>query len=392
MDIYVVKQGDNVDAIAALAGIPVETLIRDNQIPYPFRLAVGQALFISNATAATDRRPLHSGGYAYPFIRQEVLDETLLYLTSINVFSYGFTMEGNLIPPMADDQWMIGRAWEKGVRPILTLTPLGEDGRFNNNLVSNLVRNQEVQQHLIWELGQTLQEKGFAGVDIDFEYVLAEDREEMAAFVRKTTQVMNLFGYTVSVALAPKTSAQQRGLLYEGIDYRLLGEAANRVLLMAYEWGYTYGPPMAVAPVNMVRRVVDYAVSVIPREKISLGIPNYGYDWPLPYERGVTKAQTLSHQAAIQLAINFGANIQFDETAMSPFFRYWQYGIQHEVWFEDVRSIKAKFDLVKEYGLSGTGYWQLMSLFRANWLMMEELFYIEREWPLKEDLEAPEPS
>jgi len=392
LDIYVVKQGDNVDSIAALAGIPVETLIRDNQIPYPFRLAVGQALFISDGTAATDRRPLHSGGYAYPFIRQEVLDETLLYLTSINVFSYGFTMEGNLIPPMADDQWMIGRAWEKGVRPILTLTPLGEDGRFNNNLVSNLVRNQEVQQHLIWELGQTLQEKGFAGVDIDFEYVLAEDREEMAAFVRKTTQVMNLFGYTVSVALAPKTSAQQRGLLYEGIDYRLLGEAANRVLLMAYEWGYTYGPPMAVAPVNMVRRVVDYAVSVIPREKISLGIPNYGYDWPLPYERGVTKAQTLSHQAAIQLAIDHGTNIQFDETAMSPFFRYWQYGIQHEVWFEDVRSIKAKFDLVKEYGLSGTGYWQLMSLFRANWLMMEELFYIERDWPLKEELEAPEPS
>ncbi|MCI6138687.1 MAG: glycosyl hydrolase family 18 protein [Clostridiaceae bacterium] len=392
MDIYVVKQGDNVDSIVALAGIPVETLIRDNQIPYPFRLAVGQALFISDGTAATDRRPLHSGGYAYPFIRQEVLDETLLYLTSINVFSYGFTMEGNLIPPMADDQWMIGRAWEKGVRPILTLTPLGEDGRFNNNLVSNLVRNQEVQQHLIWELGQTLQEKGFAGVDIDFEYVLAEDREEMAAFVRKTTQVMNLFGYTVSVALAPKTSAQQRGLLYEGIDYRLLGEAANRVLLMAYEWGYTYGPPMAVAPVNMVRRVVDYAVSVIPREKISLGIPNYGYDWPLPYERGVTKAQTLSHQAAIQLAIDHGTNIQFDETAMSPFFRYWQYGIQHEVWFEDVRSIKAKFDLVKEYGLSGTGYWQLMSLFRANWLMMEELFYIERDWPLKEELEAPEPS
>lgn len=392
MDIYVVKQGDNVDSIVALAGIPVETLIRDNQIPYPFRLAVGQALFISDGTAATDRRPLHSGGYAYPFIRQEVLDETLLYLTSINVFSYGFTMEGNLIPPMADDQWMIGRAWEKGVRPILTLTPLGEDGRFNNNLVSNLVRNQEVQQHLIWELGQTLQEKGFTGVDIDFEYVLAEDREEMAAFVRKTTQVMNLFGYTVSVALAPKTSAQQRGLLYEGIDYRLLGEAANRVLLMAYEWGYTYGPPMAVAPVNMVRRVVDYAVSVIPREKISLGIPNYGYDWPLPYERGVTKAQTLSHQAAIQLAIDHGTNIQFDETAMSPFFRYWQYGIQHEVWFEDVRSIKAKFDLVKEYGLSGTGYWQLMSLFRANWLMMEELFYIERDWPLKEELEAPEPS
>lgn len=387
MDIYVVKQGDSVDRIAALAGIPVETLIWDNQIEYPYRLAVGQALYISDGKAAAGKRPLHSGGYAYPFIRDEVLDETLPYLTSINVFSYGFTVEGNLIPPMADDQKMIDRAWEEGVRPILTLTPLGQDGRFNNNLVSTLVKNPEVQQRLIWELGRTMQEKGFAGVDVDFEYVLAEDREGMAAFVEKLTRIMNVFGYPVSVALAPKTSAQQRGLLYEGIDYRLLGAAANRVLLMTYEWGYTYGPPMAVAPINMVRRVVDYAVSVIPRDKISLGIPNYGYDWPLPYERGVTKAQTLSYLGAIELAIDHGAEIQFDETAMSPYFRYWQYGIQHEVWFEDVRSMKAKFDLVKEYDLSGTGYWQLMNFFRANWLMMEEMFYIERDWPLKEELE-----
>lgn len=386
MDIYVVKQGDNVDTIAASAGIPVETLIWDNQIEYPFRLAVGQALYISDGRGGSLRTPLHSGGYAYPFIQREVLDETLPYLTSINVFSYGFTMEGDLVPPRAEDQWMINRAWEENVRPMLTLTPLGEAGGFNNRLVSNLVNNMEVQQHLIWELGRTVQEKGFAGVDIDFEYVLAEDGEGVVAFVRRLTQVMNLFGYTVSVALAPKTSAQQRGLLYEGINYSLLGEAANRVLLMTYEWGYTYGAPMAVAPIDKVRQVVNYAVSVIPREKISLGIPNYGYDWSLPYEKGVTKAETLSHQEAIQRAIDHGVEIQFDEAAMSPYFRYWQYGVLHEVWFEDVRSMKAKFDLVKEYGLSGTGYWQLMSFFRANWLMLEELFYIERDWPLKEGL------
>ena len=89
-------------------------------------------------------------------------------------------------------------------------------------------------------------------------------------------------------------------------------------------------------------------VQEILPEKISLGIPNYGYDWPLPYERGVTRARTLSHSQALQLAIDFGAEIHFDETAQSPWFRYWQYGIQHEVWFEDVRSYKAKFDLIKE--------------------------------------------
>ena len=388
MDIYVVKQGDSVDSIAKSYNISAETILWDNQIEYPYRLAVGQALYISDGNTVEGRKLLYTSGYAYPFINEEVLEETLPYLDGLKVFSYGFTLEGELVPPMSDDAWMIERAQQWGTRPILTLTPLGEDGHFNNNLVSALVRSHELQQRIIWELGRTMQDKGFGGLDIDFEYVLADDREGFAAFVDLTTRVMNLFGYPVTVALAPKTSAEQRGLLYEGIDYALLGEAANRAMLMTYEWGYSQGPPMAVAPINMVRRVVDYAVTAIPREKLSLGIPNYGYDWALPYERGVTRAKTINNHQAVQLAIDFGVDIRFDETAMSPYFRYWQYGVQHEVWFEDVRSMKAKFDLIKEYGLSGAGYWQLMSLFRANWLMLNEMFYIEREWPVMERLDG----
>ena len=388
MDIYVVKQGDSVDSIAKSYNISAETILWDNQIEYPYRLAVGQALYISDGNTVEGRKLLYTSGYAYPFINEEVLEETLPYLDGLKVFSYGFTLEGELIPPMSDDAWMIERAQQWGTRPILTLTPLGEDGHFNNNLVSALVRSHELQQRIIWELGRTMQDKGFGGLDIDFEYVLADDRLGFAAFVGLATRVMNLFGYPVTVALAPKTSAEQRGLLYEGIDYALLGEAANRAMLMTYEWGYSQGPPMAVAPINMVRRVVDYAVTAIPREKLSLGIPNYGYDWALPYERGVTRAKTINNHQAVQLAIDFGVDIRFDETAMSPYFRYWQYGVQHEVWFEDVRSIKAKFDLIKEYELSGVGYWQLMSLFRANWLMLNEMFYIEREWPVMERLDG----
>ena len=388
MDIYVVKQGDSVDSIAKSYNISAETILWDNQIEYPYRLAVGQALYISDGNTVEGRKLLYTSGYAYPFINEEVLEETLPYLDGLKVFSYGFTLEGELVPPMSDDAWMIERAQQWGTRPILTLTPLGEDGHFNNNLVSALVRSHELQQRIIWELGRTMQDKGFGGLDIDFEYVLADDRLGFAAFVGLATRVMNLFGYPVTVALAPKTSAEQRGLLYEGIDYALLGEAANRAMLMTYEWGYSQGPPMAVAPINMVRRVVDYAVTAIPREKLSLGIPNYGYDWALPYERGVTRAKTINNHEAVQLAIDFGVDIRFDETAMSPYFRYWQYGVQHEVWFEDARSIKAKFDLIREYGLSGAGYWQLMSLFRANWLMLNEMFYIEREWPVMERLDG----
>lgn len=133
---------------------------------------------------------------------------------------------------------------------------------------------------------------------------------------------------------------------------------------------------MAVAPLNMVRRVVEYAVTEIPPQKIKLGIPNYGYDWPLPYERGVTRARTIGNIEAVQIAIEHGVDIQFDDVVQSPFFRYTEEGIEHEVWFEDVRSIRAKFGLIQEFGLVGAGYWQLMQLFRANWLLMADTFWI----------------
>lgn len=377
--IYVVKQGDNVDEIADKTGVPVEHIIYDNQLIYPYELAVGQALFIG-----TDRESpeyfVKAGGYAYPFISRWVLEQTLPYLSELPIFSYGFSMTGELIAPLWQDEWIIELAGRFGVRPILTLTPFGEDGRFNNNLISSVVNNSVYRENLIRNLTETMQEKGYVGVDIDFEYILAQDRDAFTAFVEQVADTMHRFNYTASVALAPKTSSEQKGLLYEGKDYAALGAAADYVLLMTYEWGYTYGPPMAVAPINQVRRVVEYAVTQISEEKINLGIPNYGYDWALPYQAGVTAAQTIGNIQAVQIAIQKGAQIQFDEISQSPFFTYVDKdtGIMHEVWFEDVRSLERKFQLIKEYGLRGCSYWHIMQWFRANWLLLSENFLIEK--------------
>ncbi len=137
-----------------------------------------------------------------------------------------------------------------------------------------------------------------------------------------------------------------------------------------HEWGYTYGPPMAVAPIPSVRRVLEYAVTEIPPEKISMGIPNYGYDWPLPFVRGETAARSIGNQEAVAIAAANNAVIQYDETSQAPFFEYTSQGTQHIVWFEDVRSILAKFRLVKEFGFPRVDYWQLMRPFRQNWLLL----------------------
>ncbi|MBD5519116.1 MAG: LysM peptidoglycan-binding domain-containing protein [Lachnospiraceae bacterium] len=378
MEIYVVKSGDTVDSIAESYGIPVSSVIYNNQLVYPYPLAVGQALLLSYGEASEPSYPAWVNGYAYPFIQRDVLNETLPYLSSLSVFSYGFTTDGDLIPPTLDDSFMINAALMAGVRPVLTLTPLGPDGNFNNALITAVVNDQAAKDNLLSNLLATVQAKNFGGVDIDFEYIRPEDRIPFADFVADVRNLLSPYGYHVSVALAPKTSDTQAGLLYEGKDYGLLGEAADSVLLMTYEWGYTYGPPMAVAPLNKVRQVVEYAITRIAPSKIDLGIPNYGYDWTLPFVQGMSRATTVSNHEAVRIAIEAGVPIQFDEVAMSPFFRYEKNGQQHEVWFEDVRSYREKFSLLPEYGLRGMGYWQIMRFFRPNWLLLADTFQIQR--------------
>lgn len=376
MEIYVVKAGDSVDSIAAAYGVSASSIIYNNQLVYPYALAIGQALLLSTGNSIPPVYSAYINGYAYPFINPVILDETLPYLSTLSVFSYGFTTTGELLPPMLDDNFMISAAYAADVTPILTLTPFGPDGQFNNFLITTLVNNEDVKNTLLANLLAVMQEKGFLGVDIDFEYILATDRDAFVAFVADTKTYLAPYGYQVSVALAPKTSDTQRGLLYEGKDYAQLGTVADHVLLMTYEWGYTYGPPMAVAPINKVREVVDYAITRIDPAKINLGIPNYGYDWTLPYVRGTSQAQPLGNVEAMQLAASVSATIQFDETAMSPFFTYEQNGLSHEVWFEDVRSLREKFSLLPLYSLRGIGYWQIMRLFRANWLLLADTFQI----------------
>lgn len=378
MEIYVVNPGDNVDRIAAQHQVTAEQVIYANQLVYPYELAVGQALFIPSYPDPKPERGAAANGYAYTYISPWVLEQTLSYLTELSVFSYGFSNGGYLIPPPRDDVWMTEQTRAAGVLPILTLTPLGADGRFNNSLISAVVNSPQAKENLFAQLAQVMIQKGYGGLDIDFEYIKAEDRNAFTAFVGEAAERMHELGFQVSVALAPKTSADQPGLLYEGKDYRALGQAADHVLLMTYEWGYKYGPNMAVAPLNMVRRVVDYAVTEIPPEKIMLGIPNYGYDWPLPFVRGETEALTIGNVEAVRIAVRNGAQIQFDPVAASPYFRYVREGTEHEVWFEDVRSLKDKYALVTEYGLRGCGFWQIMRLFRASWLLLSDTFWIEK--------------
>lgn len=235
--VYTVQEGDTLESIAAAQGVTVLQLLQNNpdlgdrDVLYP-----GETLYIDYDTEKL--RDIVINAYAYPFIDRTVLRKTLPYLTYLTLFTYGFTPEGELIS--IDDEEIIQMAREYGVAPIMLLSTFTEEGTFSNHLAHQIFENQEAQNILIENILNNMREKGYYGLDVDFEYILPEDRQGYTDFINALTERLNAEGFIVMVALAPKTSADQPGLLYEAHNYAELGAAANEVLLMTYEWGFTY--------------------------------------------------------------------------------------------------------------------------------------------------------
>lgn len=374
VQVHTVRQGETLSGIAAQHNTTVLALLQNNpQLGGGDRIWPGQTLVVSYGPKLGT---FAVNGYAYPNIDQRVLRKTLPYLTYLSVFSYGFDSLGRILPQNAETLTRMARQY--GVMPLLVLTTLGEDGQFSGERAQQLLRDPVARGALIENLAQTIAAQGFAGVDIDFEYIPAEDAAAYADFVRAVRARLEPSGLTVMVALAPKTSADQQGLLYESHDYAALGAAADDVLLMTYEWGYALSEPMAVAPINKVEQVVRFAVSQIPPEKIFMGIPNYGYDWTLPYIKGQSRARSLGNVQAVEQAVQAGAPIRFDAEAQSPHYNYWRERAEHEVWFEDARSIRAKLALAGEYRLRGVSVWNIMWYFPQLWLVLSQLYDIEK--------------
>lgn len=370
---YTVESGDTLDSIAEKFQIPLENIyaynpqLKDDNI-YP---GLDLRIIYDNP----EKRDIEVNGFVYPEVDMNLLRRTLPYLTYLSIFSYQITTEGVLNE--INDTPLINEAYRYNVAPVMVVTNISllEPGVFSTDLIHEILSDESKTAKLLDNIASVANEKNYFGICFDFEYLYPEDRTLYNNFLRLAESRLKPLGYILMSAVAPKTSQDQPGLLYEAHDYPVHGMVLDRVIIMTYEWGYIFGLALPVAPINEVERVIKYTVSAIPPYKILMGIPNYGYDFKVPFVEG-SMADLISNLEAIDLAIEKQAEIEFDEKAQSPFFRYFVNGEEHVVHFEDARSIKAKFELVKEYDLKGVSYWTLMDPFPQNWLLLNYFFRV----------------
>ena len=375
MRTYIVKSGDSLYSIARKFGVSDKELAYLNQLDEPNKLTTGLALYIPGGSN-TQSGQIEVNGYAYPNISKATLAETLPYLTFLCPFSWHMDEAGGLTP--IDDASLIADAYAGGTAPMLTITNIGSNGGFSSDIAHAVFTDMQVQDTLVQNILSALRSRGYYGVNFNIEYVYPFDREGYNAFLRRMADTLHPLGYYLSTAIAPKESDEQQGLLYTAHDYAAHGQYCDRVIIMTYEWGYTYSSPQAVSPVNRMRRVLDYAVTKIPSGKILLGFSNYGYSWALPWQQGQA-ARVISNAAAQNLANATFSEIKYDTLAQAPHFNYTDpSGQRREVWFEDVRSVKARLQLVREYNLAGISYWTITQLFRPGLLTLQSEFSVEK--------------
>ncbi len=234
---HTVRQGETLTGIANRYGISLNQLYRNNpQLNALDNITAGQSLFIEYEGEKLGSAEIN--GYAYEYADLDLLRSWQPYLTYLAPFTYGFTPRGELIIP--NDEPLLELARRYKVSPLLHLSTLTEEGSFSNELAHQILNDEAAQENLINNVTEIIVQKGYQGLDIDFEFLPTEDNLKYPELILKFRQRLNPVGKQVITALAPKTSADQRGLLYEGHRYREIGEASDKVFLMTYEWGYTY--------------------------------------------------------------------------------------------------------------------------------------------------------
>lgn len=374
---YTVKAGDTLLSIAQKFGVSPQQIATANRIQVNQPLRPGLRLYIppGKKRNAEFNAYVEPRGTSVPPALENSARAAAPYLTYLAPFAFQARRDGTLKAPLLNNFPAIAKANRNVLMMVINNQ---ENDQFSDELGRILLTDIAIQDKFLNNIVETANRYGFRDIHFDFEYLRPADREAYNRFLRKAKARFSREGWLMSTALAPKTSAAQKGKWYEGHDYRAHGEISDFVVIMTYEWGYSGGPPMAVSPIDQVRKVLDYAITEMPSNKILMGQNLYGYDWTLPFVQG-SIAKAVSPQQAIQLAATHNVPIQYDTKAQAPHFNYTDAnGKQHEVWFEDARSIQAKFDLIKELKIRGMSYWKLGLSFPQNWLLIVDNFNVTK--------------
>lgn len=283
------------------------------------------------------------------------LEDSAEKIKTISPMWYKLTSDGQLQEiPSSHKKEILDLAKKAGIPVIPTI---GND--FDPQRVNLYLARYQVQESE--NLVEIAKQKGFGGWDLDWEEIDGQDKEQFSAFVSSLAEKLHRENLKLIVTVHAQTGTTNQWVGTKGQDLKVIGEAADQVRIMAYDFHSSTSHAGPVTPLDKLQEALSYNLSVIPREKIIIGLPTYGYDWvgekgePLQFtnfEERLNKYQVVASR---------------DKDSMALTAQYRQNGENHTVWFEDAQSLAAKIKLAQSFGVSRFCLWHLGGEDPAIW-------------------------
>lgn len=249
---------------------------------------------------------------------------------------------------------------QKGIKAHASVVFMDQTGL--HSLLSTPAR----RARLISQLCAEVQKNGYDGVNIDFEFIPAEDSGYFTTFLQ---ELKNGLGddTELSVAVFARTAADNWPTAY---NYRKIGEIADQVVVMSYDYHYKTSGAGAVAPLWWVEEVINYmrGNAGIPAAKLLIGMATYGYDWG----NGVTTT-TVTEERLGQLSSRYRLSAFYDPGTCSPYYTYTDSNqVKHQIWLENELSLDQKLELVQKNNIGGISFWRIGNGFEDLYNLLEK--------------------
>lgn len=245
-----------------------------------------------------------------------------------------------------------------------------EPDRTHQALASYATRFQMIQQLLAYAKAFHVQ-----GINLDFENVKTEDKDNYVQFVRELTPLLHEQGLVVSVDVTPKSNSEFWSLF---LDREKLGRTADFLIIMGYD-EYWASSPVAGSvsslpwAENTIVRIMQE--DGVPGSKLILGSPFYTRLWTeTPDGKNGVKvtSKSMSMDAVTQLIQAKKLKPVFSEETGQHYVEFKEGNATHKIWIEDADSVKARVALVKKYGLAGFASWNRSFASAEIWKVLDQ--------------------
>jgi len=248
----------------------------------------------------------------------------------------------------------------QGIKSHASVVFMDKDG------LHTLLSSPGHRANLINQLYNEVKNSNYDGVNIDFEFIAPSDSDYFNTFLRELKIKLGA-DKELSVAVFARTGSEKWPTAY---NYRTIGEIADRIVVMTYDYSYRTSAAGPVAPLWWVTDVVDYMLNTaqIPPSKLLLGMATYGYNWG-----SGQNGTTVTLNKLNILKNTYRVNEYFDIASMSPYYTYTdENGLSHKIWLENERSLTEKWKVALNNDLGGISFWRIGNGFEDLYNLLEK--------------------